>query len=184
MSWIDLALLNLTEKSCQTFQRATGRTNVWVAFQLTNLSIVFYFVWAALYVWVTRGLTRVLIVLFSAALLWALSQTLFRASVDVLEESAYRRVAKGLRNPRRLRDAMLRIPFLTMSVGLLWPVAFVYANLRLVIVLLVYSLVVLTTAVLYLLACDPLPRCGGTVVEWARSLGATRIASSEASAEE
>ena len=169
MSWIDLTLLNLTEKGCQAFQRLTGRSNVWVAFQLTNLSIVVYFVWAAVYVWVTRGVTRVLLGVFSTALLWALSQTLFRASLEGLEESAYRRVAKGLRNPRRLRDAMLRIPFLTLSIVLLAPVLFVYANLRLTIVLLVYSLVVLTTAVLYLLACDPLPPCRGTVVEWLRS---------------
>src|SRR6187397_1169480 len=93
MSWIDLTLLNLTERCCQAFQRVTGRTNVWVAFQLTNLSIVVYFVWAAVYVWVTRGVTRVLLASFSTALLWALSQTLFRASLEVLEESAYRRVA-------------------------------------------------------------------------------------------
>ena len=107
MSWIDLTLLNLTERSCQAFQRLTGRTNVWVAFQLTNLSIVVYFVWAAVYVWVTRGVTRILLALFSTALMWALTQTIFRASLEVLEESAYRRVAKGLRNPRDLSKATL-----------------------------------------------------------------------------
>jgi hypothetical protein len=48
----------------------------------------------------------------------------------------------------------------------------------------VYSLVVLTTAVLYLLACDPLPPRRGTVVEWLRSLVPARMTSAEAPARE
>jgi hypothetical protein len=182
VGWIDLALLDVVEGACRAFQRLTGRTNVWIAFQLTNLSIVVYFVWAMLYVWVTRGLTRILLAAFSGLLLWVLSQTLLRSSVEMLEQSAYRRVAKGLRNPRRLRDAMLRIPFLTLSIVLLYPVLFVYANLRLTIALLVYSLVVLTTAVLYLLACDPLPPRRGLVVGWLGSLRAARVDPAEAPA--
>ena len=47
MLHIDAALLNATERLCRRFQLLTGRTNVWLAFQLTNLSIVIYFVWAA-----------------------------------------------------------------------------------------------------------------------------------------
>jgi hypothetical protein len=35
-------------------------------------------------------------------------------------------------------------------------------------VLLSYVLIVLTTVVLYLLACDPLPPCTGTVKHWVR----------------
>jgi len=42
--------------------------------------------------------------------------------------------------------------------------------------LLSYSLIVLTTAVLYLLACDPLPPCTGWLSEWLRSLRSTRVA--------
>jgi hypothetical protein len=34
--------------------------------------------------------------------------------------------------------------------------------------LLTYSLIVLTTGVLYLLACDPLAPCAGKVTEWLR----------------
>ena len=48
---VDSVILNLTERSCQAFQRLTGRTNVWLAFQLTNLSIIVYFAWAGVYVW-------------------------------------------------------------------------------------------------------------------------------------
>ena len=40
MTYIDSAVLNLTEWFCRKFQLLTGRTNVWLAVQLTNLSIV------------------------------------------------------------------------------------------------------------------------------------------------
>ena len=49
MFYVDEALLNLIESACRQFQLLTGRTNVWLAFQLTNLSIVVYFVLAAVY---------------------------------------------------------------------------------------------------------------------------------------
>ena len=42
--------------------------------------------------------------------------------------------------------------------------------------LLTEALVVLTTAVLYLLACDPLPPCEGKVREWIRGLAPARNA--------
>ena len=51
MSWIDLAILDLTEWLCRKFQLLTGRTNVWLAMQLTNLSIIVYFVWVGVYFW-------------------------------------------------------------------------------------------------------------------------------------
>jgi hypothetical protein len=88
--------------------------------------------------------------------------------IEVYETAAYRRVAKGFRNPRRVRDALLRISFLTLSVVLWYPTFLVYINLRLHVVLLSYSLIVLTTVVLYVLACDPLPPCAGRVREWLR----------------
>ena len=53
---IDLALLNLVERLCRRFQLLTGRTSVWLAFQLTNLSIVVYFVWAGVYFFISEGL--------------------------------------------------------------------------------------------------------------------------------
>ena len=40
MTYIDQAVLNLTERICRLFQTWTGRTNVWLAFQLTNLSVI------------------------------------------------------------------------------------------------------------------------------------------------
>src|SRR4030095_6795165 len=171
MTYIDSALLNVTEWLCRRFQLLTGRTNVWLAFQLTNLSIVIYFVWAAMSVWVSRhAVVRTGITLFCGALFWVLTQTVLRVPIEAHESSAYRRVAKGFRNPRRVRDQLLRIPFLTLSIVLLYPSIFLYVSLRMTIVLLAYSLVVLTTLVLYLLACDPLPPCPGRVRDWLKAL--------------
>lgn len=175
MTYVDLALLALTEAFCQRFQRLTGRTNVWLAVQLTNLSIIVYFVSAAAYFWLSDVTLRVVLVVFCSGLLYLLTQTIFKVPVEAYENSAYRRVEKGLRNPRRVRDALLRILFLTLSVVLSFPFAFVYINLRLGVVLLTYFLIVLTTVVLYLLACDPLPPCRGWVTEWLRGRARSRV---------
>ena len=72
MTYIDSALLNLTEWCCHRFQLLTGRTNVWLAFQLTNLSIIVYFVWAGLYFVRSEGPLRIVLVLFCSALLYIL----------------------------------------------------------------------------------------------------------------
>ena len=181
MSYIDSMVLNLTERSCRQFQRLTGRTNVWLAAQLTNLSIIVYFVWAAVYSWSSGVPSRIFVGLFCGALLYVLTQTIFKVPVEVYENDAYRRVAKGYRNPRRVRDALLRISFLTLSVVLCYPILFVYVNLHLHVVLLSYLLVVLTTGVLYLLACDPLPPCAGKVKEWLRGSVPSQLAGSESS---
>jgi len=157
MVYVDLALLDLIEGLCRRFQILTGRTNVWLAFQLTNLSIVVYFIWAGVYFWTIPGLARVALALFCGGVLSLLTQTIFKVTIETYEAGAYRRVAKGLRNPRRIRDARLRIPFLTLCVLLFYPMLLAYKYLRVPMALLAYSLVVLTTVVLYLLACDPLP---------------------------
>ena len=62
---------------------------------------------------------------------------------------------------------------------------FVYQNLRTLplqlkpnttdLVVLSYLLILLTTSVLYLLACDPLPPCVGKVREWMRGLSSSRV---------
>jgi hypothetical protein len=179
MTYLDSAILNVTEWLCRRFQLLTGRTNVWLAFQLTNLSIIVYFVWAGLYFWRSDRTMRIVLVVFCSGLLYLLSQTLFKESVDAYESSAYQRVAKGFRNPRRVRDAFLRIPFLTLSLLLFYPILFVYLSLRVHIALLSYSLVVLTTVVLYLLACDPLPPCAGKVRDWLQASAPSRVAASE-----
>ena len=176
MSFIDRFLLDLTERFCRRFQRLTGRTNVWIAVQLTNLSIVVYFVWAGAYVFGTHLPFRIAIGAFCAGLLYVLSQTILKVPVEASEQSAYRRVAKGLRNPRRVRDALLRILFLTLAIVLAGPVALVYSVLRMPVAWLGYSLVVLTTVLLYVLACDPLPPCPGRVTEWVRRLVPARAA--------
>ena len=188
MIYIDSALLNLTEWLCRKFQLMTGRTNVWLAFQLTNLSIIVYFVWAGMYFWRLDGVLRVLMTLFCGGLLYLLTQTIFKVPVEAYESSAYQRVAKGFRNPRRVHDAMLRIAFLTLSVVMFYPTLFLYFNRRLPIALqfnlrlltfLTYSMIVLTTVVLYLLACDPIPPCAGKITEWVRGLIPARLAPSE-----
>ena len=171
---VDSALLDLTESLCRRFQRLTGRTNVWLAVQLTNVSIVVYFVWAALSFWRRDLATRLFVGAFCGGVLWALTQTVLKDPIELYESHAYRRVAAGLRNPRRLRDFSLRISFLSLSVLLAGPVALVSTNLKQYVVLLSYSLVVLTTPALYLLACDPLPPCRGRVREWLSAMAATR----------
>jgi len=160
MTYIDSVILNLIERSCRKFQLLTGRTNVWLALQLTNLSVVVYFVWAAsLYVWANDVSARLFIAFFCGGVLYGLTKTVFRVPIEMYENAAFVRVAKGLRNPRRVRDALLRISFLTLLLVLSVPILFAYVNLRQAqnIIALTYSLIVLTTAVLYLLACDPLP---------------------------
>src|SRR5262245_45724631 len=162
MTYIDAGVLNLTEWLCHKFQRLTGRTNVWLALQLTNLSIIMYFVWAGgVYLWVPDATVRIGLSLFCGGLLYVLTQTIFQVPIEAYEKAAYQRVAKGFRNPRRLRDALLRISFLTLSVFLFYPVVLAYVLLHVALAPLTYSLIVLTTIVLYLLACDPLPPCVG-----------------------
>jgi hypothetical protein len=177
--FLDTVILDATEWLCRKFQLATGRTNVWVAVQLTNLSIVVYFVWAAVYFWRTPVMSRLAVALFCAALLYALSQTLLKDPIEAYENSAFHRVAKGLRNPRRIRDSVLRTSFLTLSIVLAYPILFLYFNSRAAVFLLTYSLIVLTTVILYVLACDPLPPCAGKVREWLRGSAAAPAASPE-----
>jgi hypothetical protein len=99
----------------------------------------------------------VLVGVFCLALLYLLSQTVLRTSIEASEQHAYRRVGRGLRNPRRLRDAPLRISFLTLSMFVGYPLYWLYSTFAVQLALLTYCLLVLTTALLYLLACDPLP---------------------------
>jgi hypothetical protein len=179
VTYIDSAILNLTEWFCRKFQLLTGRTNVWLAVQLTNLSIIVYFVWAGMYFWSNDVATRITLGLFCSGLLYVLTQTIFNVSIEAYENAAYRRVAQGLRNPRRIRDAQLRISFLTLS--LVYPMVFAYRNLHVPMAPLTYSLIVLTTVVLYLLACDPLPPCAGKVREWLRGFAPSRLAAPESS---
>ena len=189
MTYVDAAILDFFEESCRRFQRLTGRTNVWLAGQLTNLSIVVYFVWACVYPWGTDVWVRTAVGLFCVGVLYALTQTVFKVSIETSESAAYQRVARGLRNPRRIRDAMLRISFLTLSVVMWSPLVVVYGlrrsgmiRLSYVLVILTtvpYLLVVLMTVVLYLLACDPLPPCTGKVWEWVRGLVPARLATAE-----
>jgi hypothetical protein len=174
VTYIDTAILDVTEWCCRKFQLLTGRTNVWLALQLTNLSIVVYFVWAGLFFWISDAEVRIALGVFCTALMYALTQTIFKVSIEAYEKSAYHRVSQGFRNPRRVRDALLRISFLTLSIVLVYPIFFLYFNYHVNMALLTYSLIVLTTVVLYLLACDPLPPCAGRVREWLRGSALAR----------
>ena len=176
MTYLDLCLLNLIEQGCRAFQRLTGKTNVWLGVQLTNLSIVVFFAWAAMYAWGTDLVEQVMVTLFCSGLLYLLTQTVFKEPIEASETNAYRRVAKGLRNPRRVRDAPLRIAFLTLSVVMSYPVVLVYLSIRIHVIMLSYVLIVLTTVVLYVLACDPLPPCSATLKRWVRRLVPSRVA--------
>jgi hypothetical protein len=177
MNYIDSALMDLTERVCRRIQAWTGRTNLWLAFQLTNLSIVIYFVWTgAIYVLTGSVAVRTFVALFCGGVLFVLTRTVFKTSIESLEAEAYRRVAKGLRNPRRVRDAQLRISFLTLSVMLAYPLALAYLTFHMHLAVLTEALVVVTTILLYVLACDPLPPCRGKVTEWLHARSPARIA--------
>jgi hypothetical protein len=179
MTYIDAAVLNLIERLCHRFQRLTGRTNIWLAVQFTNVSIIVYFVWAAMYFWRSDMMVRVAFGVFGCALLYGLTQTVFKVPIEAYENNAYRRVAQGFRNPRRVREAHLRIPFLTLSLFLIYPIFIAYVRLRVHIALLSYSLIVLTTVVLYLLACDPLPPCTAKWRAWLRRAAPAPLTGSE-----
>lgn len=181
MTYVDAAILNAVERSCQWFQTLTGRTNVWIAAQLTNISIIVYFVWLGLYAWNVDLPQRVLVKVFAVLLVYALMQTILKVPIETHEAQAYRRVAKGYRNPRRVRDAPLRIAFLTLAVVLCYPTIVVHLLLRSHLVTLMYSLIVLTAAVLYLLACDPLPPAPGRLTEWLRGSVPAPLPASEPS---
>ena len=179
MTYIDSVLLNLIERSCRAFQRLTGKTNIWLAVQLTNLSVVVYFVWAAMYFWTRDLIPRIFVGLFCGGVFYALTQTVFKEPIEAYENAAYRRVAKGFRNPRRVRDSLLRISFLTLSYMLGYPVVLLYMNLHVFLVLLTYLLIVLTAIVLYLLACDPLPPTTAKLRLWLRRSAPARTSPSE-----
>jgi hypothetical protein len=179
MTRIDAAILRLTEWCCRQFQLLSGRSNIWLALQLTNLSIVIYFVWAGAVFWSHDWPTRILLAAFCSALLYILTQTIFREPIEASEASALQRLSKGYRNPRRVRDLPLRISFLALSIVFFYPIILIYRyqhlplvslHLRIRLVFLSYSLIVLTTMVLYVLACDPLPPCVGKVRAWLQSM--------------
>ena len=180
MTSIDSSLVDFTEWLCRRIQVLTGRTNIWLAFQLTNLSIVVYFGWVMVLYWLSGLLAlRIFVALFCAGVFLVLTRTIFKVSIEASELQAYQRVKKGLRNPRRLRDVQLRVSFLTLSVllpALLGAAYTVQSAVR--FMAMTEALAVLTTAVLYVLACDPLPPCAGTVTEWVRSLMPARAVGS------
>ena len=145
-------------------------------------SIVVYFIWVTGLYLLSRDLgLRVFVVMFCGAVFFVLTRTIFRLSIEVSETEAYRRLAKGLRNPRRFRDVQLRIAFLTLSVVLSYPSWFAYITVGLRFVVLTEALIILTTVVLYVLACDPLPPCAGKVREWLRAMAPARNANAPTS---
>jgi len=93
MIYLDSALLNLMGGACRRFQVLTCRTNVWLGFQLTDLSIVVYFVLAAVYFWSSPAVARIALVLFCGGLLYLLTQTIFKVTVEAHESSALRKLA-------------------------------------------------------------------------------------------
>jgi hypothetical protein len=119
-------------------------------------------------------------VLFCGGVLYLLTQTILKVPIETSEQYAYHRVAKGLRNPRRVRDTPLRLAFLTLSVLLFYVILFVHQNFPVPLAFQSYPLVVLTTVLLYVVACDPLPPCPGTVKEWLQGLAASRLPAREA----
>jgi hypothetical protein len=171
VGYVDTAVLNLVERLCRRFQLLTGRSNVWLAVQLTNLSVAVYFVWAVSVYLASGDLAlRIFLTVFLGGVVFVLSRTIFRESVEAAENEAYRRAAKGLQNPRRIRDSELRVAFLSLTIILGSPLLLAYIIFHTIIALLTYSLILLTTILLYVLACDPLPPCEGKAFQRVRAL--------------
>jgi hypothetical protein len=174
MTYVDAAILDLMELICQRLQVLTGRTNVWFAFQLTNLSVVLYFIWVTrLYLLTADLVLRVFVMMFCGGVFFVMTRIMFKVPIEFSEAEAYRRVAKGLRNPRRVRDAQLRIAFLTLltlSIVLGFPLWLAFRTLHARFILWTDALILLTTVLLYVLACDPLPPCTSKVMDWLRGL--------------
>ena len=120
---------------------------------------------------------RIFVGFFCGGVFFVLTRTVFRTSIEAAETAAYQRVAKGLRNPRRIRDVQLRIAFFTLSIVLSYPLWLAYVTLRVRFVLLTDALIILTTMILYVLACDPLPPCASRLRVWLRGLVPARKAS-------
>lgn len=182
---IDSALVDVTEWLCRRFQMLTGRTNVWLAFQLTNLNVILYFVWTIIYFQrINSAVLRIAVAIFCSGVLYVLLQTVFKESVDLSESEAFRRVAKGVRNPRRIRDAQLRISFLTLSVMLFYAILILWRRfgISMSLFLFGYPLVVLTTVLLYVLACDPLPPAPAKLKVWLQGLVPARTRAAESPA--
>jgi hypothetical protein len=179
MVFVDTVLLELTEWGCRRFQAWTGRTNVWLAFHLTNLTIVLYFTWVTALYWSSAILAlRVFVALFCGGVFVMLTRTIFRVSLEASEAQAYRRLAGGLRNPRRIRDVQLRIAFVTISIVMVLPLWLAYTMLGMRVMLTTELLAVLTTLLLYILACDPLPPCEGRLRHWVRARSTVRAQAS------
>lgn len=177
MTYIDAAILDLVELICQRLQVLTGRTNVWFAFQLTNLSVVVYFIWVTrLYLLTDDLVLRAFVMMFCGGVFFVLTRIMFKVPIEFSEAEAYRRVSKGLRNPRRMRDAQLRIAFLTLSIVLGYPLWLAFRTLHAQFIVLTDALILLTTVLLYVLACDPLPPCTSKVMDWLRGLVPSRNA--------
>jgi hypothetical protein len=168
LRWIDAVVLNTVERLCRLWQELTGRTNIWLAVQLTNVSIVLYFLWAGVVIWTRDWPVRLTLGVFCGLVLYTLTRTVLRLPIEAVEASAYKRVMNGYRNPRRVRDLPLRLPFLGLSVLLSYPSVLLYRHLG--IRPFSYTLVLLTTALLYILACDPLPPRGSKVWSWWQQL--------------
>lgn len=95
MTYVDSAVLNLTEWLCRRFQTWTGRSNVWLAFQLTNLSVVVYFTWViGLYLLSGDLALRVFVAVFCGGVFFVLTRTIFKTSIEVSETEAYQRLAR------------------------------------------------------------------------------------------
>ena len=169
MYWLDTAILDSTERLCHRFQLATGKTKVWVAVQLTNLSIVMYFVWAGRAPpppprrgWPSRCLRRVP----------------GRAESDSLESAAgnlrEQRVPSRGQGAEEPETAARRAPahLVPHAVGVVlsYPILPLYSLSHAAVLLRLSPWIVLTTVVLYVLPCDPLPPCVGKVREWLRGL--------------
>jgi hypothetical protein len=80
ITYLDGRILNAIERGCRSFQRLTGKTNLWHAAQLMNLSIIVYVLWAVMYSWRAPVCWRVAVAVFCGLLVYILTQAILKVT--------------------------------------------------------------------------------------------------------
>src|SRR5258708_33611080 len=102
MTYVDSAVLDFTEQMCRRFQTWTGRTNVWLAFQLTNLSIVVYFIWVTgLYFLSVDFAFRLFVALFCGGGVFLVTRSLFNRPSGAPQDESHPRAGPVYRTVAR-----------------------------------------------------------------------------------
>ncbi len=155
MAKIDAWLISRTESLCHCIQRLTGRSCIWLGYQIfllaCCLALWFFF---SLFAGLEDMVPRVVTMMAAAVLLSGVGLIVVYR-IESLETIAYRRLSKGLENPAKIDPVMCAIRLILLAYCLCFG-----PDLRLTGMGWVYLLG------LYAISCDPLPPCRSRLMEW------------------